>query len=360
MGSNDKSSKERRSSFFRRFFNWPLMVVFGVMLAVIVYVNGIITAKISDPEYKKKVFGEKTSKQIFKELPLYLVIGLSGGTNDESLSVSYMDSEPEEGWTHEYKTAKLVLRRIDPGTFLMGSPENELGHYDDETQHKVAISQPFYIGVFEVTQRQYRMIEGMDSPGLKFKGDTKPVDHISFIDIRGWECLGDSESKSDEIDDSSFLGGLRSKLRMNFDLPTEAQWEYACRAGTTTALSNGRNLTDRKHDDGLDGLGRYAFNGGCAEGSVQNGHVPVGSYLPNAWGLYDMHGNVSEWCFDRYKADLGSDAVCDPKGPEKGKFRVLRGGSWDSPASSCRSASRDLYYPDYDFSSYGFRVVLNP
>lgn len=232
---------------------------------------------------------------------------------------------------------ELWLRRIEPGTFIMGSPQNELGRSSNEIQHQVTLTKPFYIGVFEITQAQYELIYG-DNPSY-YKEPLCPVESISYSSI-----INSS--------DSSFLNILRNKTGkgLSFTLPTEAQWEYACRAGTQTALNNGTNLTDINNCYNLNKLAcyrNYYSRDYCEK---------VGSFLPNAWGLYDMHGNVWEWCSD-FLDSYPSDPVTDPFGVS-GR-RVLRGGGWDSYAYECRSAFRG----DQANTSYryiGFRIVLIP
>jgi formylglycine-generating enzyme required for sulfatase activity len=155
------------------------------------------------------------------------------------------------------------------------------------------------------------------------------------------------------------MGKLRAKTGLTtMDLPTESQWEYACRAGTTTALNSGKNLTATGNCSNMAEVGRYEFNGGS--GSTKNGDTSVatakvGSYLPNAWGLYDMHGNVREWCLDWYGTYPGS--VQDPLGAASGAVRVARGGSWYNDAGDCRSASLFGYWPETRFSNFGFRAA---
>lgn len=260
------------------------------------------------------------------------------------------------------RTTELWLRRIPKGTFIMGSPASEVGRDSDETQHQVTLTEDFYIGVFEITQKQYSLIQG-SNPSY-YKGDTRPVENVSYDTIRGtggtagagWPAYGHA------VDSGSFLGKLRAKTGKTFDLPTEAQWEYACRAGTTTALNTGKNLTSEEQDSAANEAGRYKYNQNDSKGGYSSNHTKVGSYLPNAWGLYDMHGNVWEWCLDWWKEDLGSSAVTDPKGPNSGSYRVGRGGSWCDIARLCRSANRYSINPSSSYSNdcFGFRVVLLP
>lgn len=155
------------------------------------------------------------------------------------------------------------------------------------------------------------------------------------------------------------MGRLRARTGKAFDLPTEAQWEYACRAGTSTALNSGKNLASPSSDDSVAVVGRYYFNRGkeyTREGSTSVGSAKVGSYKPNPWGLYDMHGNVWEWCLDWYKNYSG--AASDPTGAAEGEYRIGRGGGWNRDASQSRSAYRSLYTPDNFFNDIGLRVAL--
>ena len=279
----------------------------------------------------------------------YIVVDLSGGPDAELYPVSLLDDVPEGGWTEEYKTTKLVLRKIEPGTFTMGSPEDELGRFYNETQHQVTLTNPFYIGVFETTQKQYELIT--ESNPSWHKGDDRPVEEVSYNMIRG-SRFGASWPYNYDVDEDSFFGKLRSKTQMTFDLPTAAQWEYACRAGTTTALNSGKNLTDKYDCPEMDEVGRYYYNGGS-----NNYHATVGSYLPNAWGLYDMHGNVWEWCLDWYAEYAGAET--EPVGASSGSYRVVRGGCWYRYANQCRSALQNGNDPpDHSYEDCGFRVVL--
>ena len=267
---------------------------------------------------------------------LYCVIDLSAGPDADKYPVSYLDAEPKDGWTDEYKTTKLVLRHIEPGTFKM------LGKYD------VTLTKPFYIGVFEVTQRQYELVVG-DNPA-RAKGTARPVESISWNSVRGDSSKFNWPS-STEVAPSSFMGRLRSRTGLlSLDLPTEAQWEYACRAGTTSSYNNGgdsvddMNLLGRHHRNLSDGRGRYS-----------HAHAAVGSYRPNAWGLYDMHGNVWEWCLD-WDSDL-SEGMTDPMGPPLGTKRVERGGGWTSKANRCVSSCRYFGFPSGEHDYDGFRIA---
>lgn len=292
----------------------------------------------------------------------YLVIDLSGGANAASYPVSYLGAEPQGGWTEEYKTEKLVLRLIQPGTFTMGSPANEVGQYSNENQHEVTLTKPFYMGVFEVTQRQWELVMGTRpsyfSNATYYK--TRPVEYVSYNMIRG-SSLGARWPSSSEVDATSFMGKIRAKTGLDeFDLPTEAQWEYACRAGTTTALNSGKNLTSASSDVNMNEVGRYWYNGGSGYSSScapTYGTAEVGSYKPNDWGLYDMHGNVYEWCLDWYTSSLS--AATDPLGPASGSRRVLRGGCWSSNAQGCRSAYRSDGIPSNINYGRGFRLCCS-
>ena len=293
---------------------------------------------------------------------VYMVIDLSGGPDAEKYPVSYIEGAPSGGWTEEYKTTKMVLRKIEAGTFTMGSPSDELGRSDDEVLHEVKLTKNYYVGVFEVTQKQYKLITGEDPSD--YKGDARPVEKVSYEMIRG-SRVGGGWPPNNDVDEDSFFGKLRAKTKMKFDLPTEAQWEYACRAGTVTALNDGHDLTNEWEDANLNKLGRYGANHTDHRGGYDYyEHTVVGSYWPNAWGLYDMHGNVYEWCLDCY-ASYKNDFE-DPTGPVRANNRVLRGGSfyysyWHAklPASICRSAARDKReYPSHKSDDCGFRVAF--
>lgn len=291
---------------------------------------------------------------VWTDRPTYLVVDLSDGSRPDAVyPVSGLMSPPKNGWTDEFKTTKLVLRRIDSGAFIMGSSDDELGHQDNETLHTVGISSHSYIGVFEVTQKQWELVMGENPSSCK--GDMRPVETISFAQMRG---VSAGASTTHEVDAQSFIGRIRSRSGMSsFDLPTEAVWEYACRAGTETALNNGANLTNDEQDSTLDRLGRYSKNLNDGKGGYSQ-HTTVGSYEPNAWGLYDMHGNVWECCLDWF-GELSTETVFDPIGPETGTQHVAKGGSWKFDAADCRSARRIALDLDSQYYSFGMRLAIS-
>lgn len=266
----------------------------------------------------------------------YCVIDLSGGGDAARWPVSYLSVLPSGGWTDEYKTTKLVLRRIPAGTFVMGDDQSD-------ENHRVTLTKPFYMGVFEVTQKQWELVmgewPGSSSPSPYWRGDTYPAHDVSYDDIRG-SLLGAQWPASVAVDVSSFLGQLRTKTGLDFDLPTEAQWEFACRAGTTTTYYWG---------DAMDGA--YAWY----DGNIGTTARSVGTRLPNAWGLYDMIGNVCEWCRDGYDGTL--DYWTDPLGSASGSSRVLRGGGRFSDSYGCTSSFRTCHGPSYRYYNIGFRLV---
>ncbi len=237
------------------------------------------------------------------DYPRYRVIDISGGSTADQYPVSFLNTMPTGGWGDAYKTDKIVLRRID-GT-----------------------NGVYYAGVFLITGAQWDKVMGSTSTS------TKPKDMVSYNSIRG-----DAETydwpTSTKVDVSSFIGKLRQKTGLTtLDLPSEAEWEFAARAGVTTKWLCG---------DSESGLGKYAWYRSNSGNSAQ----PVGKLLPNAWGLYDVHGNVWEWCLERYSSGNSS--------------RVLRGGSCDRDASYCAFAYRYYNSPSPQSSGGGFRLFCRP
>ena len=279
------------------------------------------------------------SKKEQKEKRLYMVVDLA---KSGKMAVSYLDEAPKGGWSDEYRKTKIALRKIAPGSF----------EYQRGKSFK--ITKPFYIGVFEMTQYQYEKVMGHKNNRSKSKGNMRPVANVSYIDIRG-PNKGQGWPKDGMVDGKSYLDKLRKKVGIDFDLPTEVQWEYACRAGT-------------KGDFNVDGaemvkLGKCRDNGG-----QKDMHVKVGSFMPNAWGLYEMHGNVWEWCLDRGSNTSGGfsffnwnsdpkETETDPKGPMAGSSRVLRGGSYVHGPGNCSSSLRCCVDPGNRGDDVGFRLA---
>ncbi len=221
---------------------------------------------------------------------------------------------------------------ISPGTFMMGRPSGEPERDSDERQHKVTLTKGFYMGATEITQSQWKTIMG-NNPS-QFKGNNRPVENVSWNDCQ------------------EFIRKLNRQEGGNkYRLPTEAEWEYACRAGTTTPFYTGNCIsTDQANYDG-----NYPMPG-CSKGRYRKKTIDVASFSPNAWGLYDMHGNVWEWCQDWY-GDYSDSTMLNPVGPYSGTKRIRRGGSWYKYGHSCRSANRNMGHPANRLRTTGFRLV---
>ncbi|MFA7174552.1 MAG: formylglycine-generating enzyme family protein [Kiritimatiellia bacterium] len=300
--------------------------------------------------------------------PQVMVIDLTGGASADNYPVYYYVSTaalPDGGVSNSiYKNSHLVMNKVAAGTFSMG----------EGTPVTVKLTQDFYAGVFQVTQGQWANVMG----GTRVASFTdvsskpfRPMEMVSYHDIRENPAtnkpIDPNWPQSNEAGPDSFMGKLRTKSGLSgFDLPTDAQWEYACRAGTTTyyndKLGTPANTTSNAQ---MDVLGRYERNGGrewsgtewvnpAVDCDASKGTAIVGSYAPNDWGLYDMHGNVYEWCLD-WKGTLVADT--DPKGAESDSDRVVRGGRWSDAASNCHSASRSSYSPLTRRNNLGFRLV---
>ena len=214
----------------------------------------------------------------------------------------------------------LAMILIPQGKFIMGSPLSEPGHKDDELQHQVVFSRPYFIGKYEVTQEQWEAVMG-DNPS-QTKGAKLPVTNISWNDCQ------------------NFISKLNAKTESNYRFPTEAEWEFACRSGAKSAYSVGDKIT--KNDANYE--------------NVKGGAKPVGSYKPNAFGLYDMHGNVWEFCSDWYGAYSAGKSI-DPMGVNNGRDHVLRGGSYFVDGLLLRSSTRDLVAPDFHNVVIGLRLA---
>jgi uncharacterized protein (TIGR02996 family) len=237
-------------------------------------------------------------------------------------------------WTN---ASGLKFAWITPGRLLMGSPASELAHQDDETQHEVTLTKGYYLGVHPVTQAQWQEVMG-NTPS-HFQGENLPVEQVSWNDCQ------------------EFLKKLRDQDGQAYRLPTEAEWEYACRAGTTTPFHFGAVLNGQQANCD----GNYPYNTD-AKGPYLERTTAVGSYAANAWGLHDMHGNVWQWCEDDYVPTYYANSpIKDPLNVNKPRLarRVLRGGSWYLNPTYCRAARRLGYAPEDRRDNSGFRVCLS-
>ncbi|MEO8034781.1 MAG: formylglycine-generating enzyme family protein [Acidobacteriota bacterium] len=226
---------------------------------------------------------------------------------------------------------------IPPGRFVMGSPVTEPGHRPDEQQHEVVLRHPFFLSATEVTQQQWTSVMGYNPSHFTVAGMSAPVEQVTWYEAQEFVRR---------------LNALNHALNQGtFRLPTEAEWEYACRAGTKTVYNYGNQASWRLAN--FDG--RYPLAGQPA-GAYRARTVAVAGFRPNAWGLYDMHGNVWEWCDDEY-CPYPATPVEDPRQRCASAFKVIRGGSWYFDAASSRTASRYTHQPQLHGFSIGFRVV---
>ena len=297
--------------------------------------------------------------------PNYMVVSLTA----EKTIRFYANAESVPfGITNDlYKTDEMVFRKCPAANveWRMGSPVTPAESGRDATSevpHYVTLGEDFYIGVYEVTQRQYERVRGVNGSFLSVERETRPVEKVKYDAIRGSASGGfDWPNDGHKVGSTSFMGQLRTLSGQDgFDLPTDAQWEFACRAGCGAALYNGSELDSTA----LKTLARYRASGGFIDGvteptatcTPENGTAKVGSYEANAWGIYDMLGNVFEWCLDWYQASpIGYDVST---GPASGTERVRRGGSWYTwQEAYLRSASRRSMSPTSGDSSSGFRVA---
>ena len=262
----------------------------------------------------------------------------SGASRTGTLTVAgkTFTVEQTSGYTN---SLGMEFVRIPAGTFLMGSPAEEPGRDNRETQHQVTLTRDFYMMTTEVTQAQWEAVMGSNPSHFSDCGGDCPVDNVSWNEVQ------------------DFIAALNARDGRLYRLPTEAEWEYAARAGTTTAFHNGdttdahANMSCTPLEPNLDQIGWYCGN------TAPPKTYPVAQKQPNDWGLYDMSGNVLEWCQDWF-GSYPEGAVVDPAGPETGDERVLRGGSWWYPARGCRSAYRDFSPPSSRDYRFGFRLVF--
>jgi uncharacterized protein (TIGR02996 family) len=236
----------------------------------------------------------------------------------------------------------MKLALIPAGRFLMGSPPEEKGDPDELPRHEVEITRPFFLGVYQVKQSEYEAVMEDNPSGFQSEpgGPRHPVESVTWNDAVAF-CARLSARRAEK------------KAGLVYRLPTEAVWEYACRAGTTTPFWWGETAdSTRANFDG-----NYPWGGALKDRYVQH-TMPVGSYPPNPWGLFDMHGNLREWVADLYDEKwYQRGPTQDPCNQNKGDRRILRGGSWFAMARNCRAADRDSWAPDRDNNKYGFRIA---
>ena len=243
---------------------------------------------------------------------------------------------------------------IKGGTFTMGSPATEPESGTDEAQHRVTVSD-FYIAKSSVTQREYTQLMG--SNPSEFNGDNLPVENVTWFDAVRF-C--NARSAREGLTPAYTINGETvtwNRGANGYRLPTEAEWEYACRAGTTTPFNIGDNITDREANC----YNNYGYNNnssGRVTGGYRGRTTPVNSYPANNWGLFDMHGNVADWCWDWY-GEYGTAAQTNPTGPATGTLRVNRGGGWNDFPKHIRSAYRAATPPDNGSFNLGFRLARN-
>ena len=273
-----------------------------------------------------------------------------------------------------YRTSSILMRKIlaKDVTWTMGSSPLELGRDPSaagaEAPHEVTLTNDYYIGVFEVTQKQWETVT--EENPADFKGDMRPVEQVSYNEIRVSATKTASAADYTNYDwpndpcGDSFLGKLRTQTQVDFDLPSEAQWEFACRAGLQVGCEVWKNGcwndgTKIQLQDGVDSnlvkLGRYKSNQTDGVGGTANGTAPSGSYAPNSWGLYDMHGNVIEWCLDWFAVDI--TALNGAVNTTVAAGHARRDGAWNNPAKYQRMAVRASNTPDSQYSSVGLRLA---
>lgn len=281
-------------------------------------------------------------------------------------------------WARKTKIIGLDLVLIDSGEFVMGSAPGEASRRPDEPQHKVRITRPFYLGKYEVTQEEYQLVTKTNPSWFSASGSGSdklggqsarrfPVENVTWYDavnfcnqlskLDGYEPYYKLENTK-HINDSIKSAQVTMAGGNGYRLPTEAEWEFACRAGTTTPFHFGEET--KRGDANIKPLWVSSGYGTAPKWPETSRTTNVGVFPPNGWGLHDMHGNAAEWCWDWYETDFASSPPVDPRGPASGVQRVVRGGSWLVSESNCRSASRFFHAPE-DCKYYtGFRVARTP
>ena len=275
--------------------------------------------------HKKSMIAKKISTTCFIFIVAMILISFPGSNYGFEKTVT--------------NTLEMSFVLIPSGTFTMGSPTNEPHRGSSEVRHQVTISKPFYMQTTEVTVKQWHSIMGRRMMVYQQGADNIPVTRVSWFD-----CM-------------EFIKRLNKLGQGRYRLPTEAEWEYAARAGTSSAYSWGDTINCEKAMYGnnslKDDMCQFYYR---SIGLKMDQPAPVNTYKPNPWGLYDIHGNVWEWCMDWY-GDYGEKPVIDPTGPKSGNMRIRRGGSWFKYGYSCRSANRSFGHPATRYNTTGFRLV---
>ncbi|MBQ7190800.1 MAG: formylglycine-generating enzyme family protein [Kiritimatiellae bacterium] len=290
----------------------------------------------------------------------YMVIDISGGSSATAYPVSFTFDSPDPA-VNANLSDKLWLKYCPPGTYLMGSPTTEIGRNNNEDQHSVTLTQPFFAGVFQVTRAQYQKVVGSLPSNVAGANDYCPVNRVSWNDLRGNGVVWPA---SNDVAETTFFGLLRKKTGIDsFDLPTDAQFEYAARAGETASYNNGFFMTKACPYSGVNNHGAYTHPEIAEiawvrpESNATMAPIRVGSKKENRWGLYDMAGNTYEWCLDFYQANLGTAAVTNPVGPATGTYIVARsagvGGDCKTARSAARRGDKNKTLQD---GGFGFRV----
>jgi formylglycine-generating enzyme required for sulfatase activity/tRNA A-37 threonylcarbamoyl transferase component Bud32 len=302
------------------------------------------------PVHKRRLRLAMVTGGVLMLAVLVMVIWLASGSTVEPPTETKRDDLPAT----LINSLGMKFARVPAGTFLMGSPEAEVERSPDEQQHKVEITKDFYLGVYEVTQEQYQKVMGNNSS--YFSPASGGQDRVAGLDIRSFPV--ERVSWHDAVEFCNKLNELPEERAAGrtYRLPTEAEWEYACRGGATAyqVFSFGNSLSSNQAN--FDGNFPY---GNAPKGPRLGRPTTVGSYQPNGFGLYDMHGNVYEWCADWHDENHGAGPRKDPTGPAAGTRRVLRGGSWLDNGRHCRSAARIGFGPGNRIYDNGLRVVCS-
>ncbi|MBP5544002.1 MAG: formylglycine-generating enzyme family protein [Kiritimatiellae bacterium] len=287
---------------------------------------------------------------------------------------SGLDFLPDGGLVNDkYRTTHLVMKKVHAAgkTFMMGSPDDGTEYYyaREKVQHPVTFTKDYYLAIYETTRRQYALLGGpayisvygaQETPYGTDDPDQCPIGRVLYNSLRGsTECginwpdtgssVGNFTLSSSTL--TSYLAAIRANIGLDLDIPTEAQWEFACRAGTTTAIYTGKNNTTQWTNPDVHDLAWYTGNSGQAPHAV-------GRKQPNAWGFYDMYGNYHEWCLDWYEDSYSSASVTDPKGPVSGSQRVIRSAHYWEGSQGMRSAFRFSLSPGSANPYDGFRLCL--